>query len=158
MKELYEQIIEGLRNAAEDFLTDAYGKCTEFEIQYHISLTVDNAEKIIYKIASDYNDGWILTSERLPEEPKIEELENGLQEYAVMIEGWERVTTLRYMGNGEWYREGVMYNVIAWQPLPDWNTDPQKYAWDAGKRLYEIIARMYAGKEKQRECADETIL
>ena len=158
MKELYEQIIAALRKAAEDFLTDAYGKCTDFEIQYYMSLTMKNVEEIIYKIASDYNDGWILASERLPKEPKSKDLENGLQEYAVIIEGWEKVTALRYMGDGQWYRDGVLYNVIAWQPLPDWNTDPQKYAWDAGKRLHEITTRMFAEKEKQKECADEAIL
>ena len=151
MKELYEQIVEALRKAAEDFLTDAYGKCTEFENQYYMSLTVDNVEEIIYKIASDYNDGWILASERLPKEPKSKDLENGLQEYAVIIEGWDKTTALRYMGDGQWYKDGVMYNVIAWQPLPAWNTDPERYARDAGKRLHEITARMYPGRKKQRE-------
>lgn len=73
--------------------------------------------------ATDTNvgtNGWIPCSERLPEEPEegltnIEECD----EYIVMIENADIPTALNYTGNGEWYRDGEFYNVIAWQPLPE---------------------------------------
>jgi hypothetical protein len=64
-------------------------------------------------------DGWILCSERLPEEPTevMHELEM-YSEYNVVIEGFTIPTTLCYVGDGEWRREESYYNVEKWQPLP----------------------------------------
>ena len=39
-------------------------------------------------------------------------------EYIVMIENADIPTALNYVGDGEWYRDGEFYNIIAWQPLP----------------------------------------
>ena len=35
-----------------------------------------------------------------------------------MIENADIPTALNYVGDGEWYRDGEFYNIIAWQPLP----------------------------------------
>ena len=69
--------------------------------------------------AKPKNDGWILCSERLPEEPTevMHELEM-YSEYNVVIEGFTIPTTLCYAGDGEWRREESYYNVEKWQPLP----------------------------------------
>lgn len=76
-------------------------------------------ERILKIICSHSNDGWIPCSERLPEEPGdgLRDMDE-LEEYIVMIEGAEVPTVLEYVGGGEWYRDGVFYNVIAWHPLP----------------------------------------
>mgnify|MGYP003291196795 CR=1 FL=1 len=67
------------------------------------------------------DDGWILCSVKMPEEPEtgMRDIEC-LQEYNVMIEGADAATTLYYAGDGEWYDfiTEAFYKVIAWQPLP----------------------------------------
>lgn len=65
------------------------------------------------------NDGWIPVDERLPE------VQEGLEdmycpEFNVTIKGAERTTTLKYSWDGTWFDDyGTVYNVIAWQPLPE---------------------------------------
>lgn len=65
------------------------------------------------------NYGWISVDERLPEVPE------GLAdeycpEFNVTIKGAERTTTLKYSWDGTWFDDnGNVYNVIAWQPLPE---------------------------------------
>lgn len=62
---------------------------------------------------------WIPVEERLPEVPE------GLAdeycpEFNVKIKGAERTTTLKYSWDGTWFDDnGNVYNVIAWQPLPE---------------------------------------
>ena len=65
------------------------------------------------------NDGWIPVDERLPE------VQEGLEdmycpEFNVTIKGAEITTTLKYSWDGTWFDDyGTVYNVIAWQPLPE---------------------------------------
>ena len=65
------------------------------------------------------NDGWISVDEKLPE------VQEGLEdmycpEFNVTIKGAERATTLKYSWDGTWFDDyGTVYNVIAWQPLPE---------------------------------------
>ena len=65
------------------------------------------------------NDGWI------PLEKKLPEVQEGLEdmycpEFNVTIKGAERATTLKYSWDGTWFDDyGTVYNVIAWQPLPE---------------------------------------
>lgn len=65
------------------------------------------------------NNGWIPVEERLPEVPK--ELEDAhCPEFNVTIKGAEKATTLKYSWDGAWFDDnGNVYNVIAWQPLPE---------------------------------------
>ena len=104
MKEAFEKIIDELKQE---------------------SIIVDNdaghrAVEIIEQIAEEYNNGWIPCSERLPEEPEegLTDLDE-CDEYIAMIENADIPTALNYAGNGEWYRDGEFYKVIAWQPLPE---------------------------------------
>lgn len=62
---------------------------------------------------------WVPVNERLPEEPwdGIHDFDD-FPEYLVTIEGATVATVLAYCGNGEWWREGNFYNVVAWMPLP----------------------------------------
>lgn len=85
---------------------------------------------IVKQMAKEFNNDWILCSDRLPEEPErlpaedelIEEmiLDGEFKEYIATIYGAEEAITLYYVGNGYWY-DGIgseYYKVIAWQPLP----------------------------------------
>lgn len=65
------------------------------------------------------NDDWIPVEERLPEVP--ENLEDACcPEFNVTIKGEEEATTLKYSCDGSWFDDyGTVYNVIAWQPLPE---------------------------------------
>lgn len=97
-----------------------------------------NRHKVLQKLA-EYEDtgltpeeildgklltGWILCSEQLPADP-VPDVFYGLSEmdtypeYIVMISGAQEPTFLKYIGNGEWYRDGNYYKVTAWMPLPE---------------------------------------
>lgn len=86
-----------------------------------------DAQPTVYGI----DEGWIMCSKQLPEEPEeiptedepVEEmiLDGKFKEYIVMIWGAAEATTLYYIGNNEWY-DGISgetyYKPIAWQPMP----------------------------------------
>ena len=64
-------------------------------------------------------DGWILVSERLPEVPEGTE-DVYCPEFNVTIKGASKATTLKYAPDGTWFDDsGEVYNVIAWQLLPE---------------------------------------
>ena len=77
-------------------------------------------KKFVQEVAEEYNNGWIPCSERLPEEPEegLTDLDE-CDEYIAMIENADIPTALNYAGNGERYRDGEFYKVIAWKPLPE---------------------------------------
>lgn len=159
MQGIFEMILCRVREKAEEFLKVSYGECSEFELQYFMSLTVDNVEKIINEVAAEFNNGWISTKKQLPEEPNngLQDMEN-LQEYIVMIDGAETATALYYAGDGEWYRDGVFYKVSAWQSFPECNIEPDKYLRNDGKILQGIISRMTSKSEQSEGGGDETVL
>ena len=68
-------------------------------------------------IRKHMNDGWIPSKKHLPKAP---EMEDEYPEFNVMIEGAKTPTTLQYTHEGIWVDDyGNVYNVIAWQPLPE---------------------------------------
>lgn len=78
-------------------------------------ITIEDVEKIIRKHMG--NDGWIPSKKHLPKAP---EMEDEYPEFNVMIEGAKTPTTLQYSHDGVWVDDyGNVYNVIAWQPLPE---------------------------------------
>lgn len=117
MQKVFEKIIEKLEEIRVK-KTCNKEKCDTKELCR--ICVVDDAVEIVKQEAAEYNNGWIPVSERLPEEP-----EEGLtdidecDEYIVMIKNAKIPTALNYAGNGEWYRDGVFYDVIAWQTLPE---------------------------------------
>lgn len=65
------------------------------------------------------NDDWIPCSEYLPEVPEGIE-DDYCPEFNVTIKGADKATTLKYAPDGTWFDDsGEVYNVIAWQPLPE---------------------------------------
>ncbi len=105
MQEVFEKIIERFKSEVN------YNDGAEIGLKQSI--------EIVKQASAEYNNGWIPCNERLPEEPE-EGLTNldECDEYIVMIENADIPTALNYVGDGEWYRDGEFYNIIAWQPLP----------------------------------------
>ena len=65
------------------------------------------------------NDNWIPVSKRLPEVPEGTE-DDDCPEFNVTIKGADKATTLKYAPDGTWFDDsGEVYNVIAWQLLPE---------------------------------------
>lgn len=65
------------------------------------------------------NDGWIPVSKRLPEVPEGTE-DFYCPEFNVTIKDASKATTLKYAPDGTWFDDsGEVYNVMAWQPLPE---------------------------------------
>lgn len=79
--------------------------------------TFDWLNMIARQPAVNKGDGWIPSKKHLPKAP---EMEDEYPEFNVMIEGAKTPTTLQYSHEGIWVDDyGNVYNVIAWQPLPE---------------------------------------
>lgn len=106
-----EKILEEVENHAIEF--EAFGMCDDYAsvgwIKEIIRSHMDEIE----------NDSWIPVEERLPEVP--ENLEDACcPEFNVTIKGAEEATTLKCRWDGTWFDDyGTVYNVNAWQPLPE---------------------------------------
>ena len=104
MQEL-EKILEEIDAHAIEFET--FGVSDDY-------ISVGWVKEIIRK---HMNDGWIPSKKHLPKAP---EMEDEYPEFNVMIEGAKTPTTLQYTHEGIWVDDyGNVYNVIAWQPLPE---------------------------------------
>ena len=110
MQEL-EKILEEIDNHAVEF--ELFGTSDDY-------ISVGWVKDIIRK---HINDGWIPVEERLPEvDEDVEETieDDECPEYIVTIRGAQESTTLKYSPDGTWFDEnGYVYDVIAWQPLPE---------------------------------------
>ena len=107
MREL-EKILEEIDGKIESYKENP--RLDVVDICYGLNI----AKRIIRK---HINDGWIPVEERLPKAP---EMEDEYPEFNVMIEGAKIPTTLQYSCDGAWIDDyGKVYNVIAWQPLPE---------------------------------------
>lgn len=84
-----------------------------------LKTSITALEEYLSSKKKNSNDGWIPVDERLPE------VQEGLEdmycpEFNVTIKGAEITTTLKYSWDGTWFDDyGTVYNVIAWQPLPE---------------------------------------
>lgn len=119
--DLVDDLIEIVKQAAEEY-EECYKHCGECEAydkeKHHCPKFCKVIKETVKEIEENHN-GWISCSERLPEEPEegLTDLDE-CDEYIVMIEDADIPTALNYVGDGEWYRDGNYYKVIAWQPLP----------------------------------------
>ena len=60
------------------------------------------------------SNGWIPTTERLPDQREF------IESYVRTIEGADKATTLYYSQTGVWFDEqGEPYKVVAWMPIPE---------------------------------------
>ena len=133
-----EKILEEIDKKEDYYETDEQGRehvrmvdMVDVEEIIRSHMEVENAEiepvskeflKDCAETAAKYKrnaDGWI------PVEKKLPEVQEGLEdmycpEFNVTIKGAERTTTLKYSWDGTWFDDyGTVYNVIAWQPLPE---------------------------------------
>ena len=90
--------------------------CDAMEI---IRSHMDEVTNMSGKRLIDANDGWIPVSKRLPEVPEGTE-DFYCPEFNVTIKDASKATTLKYAPDGTWFDDsGEVYNVMAWQPLPE---------------------------------------
>lgn len=99
------------------------GVARQYDSTWDITIHCENEEeqkRAIKSINSANRCRWIDCSEKLPDEPTngMHDLEE-YAEYNVMIDGASLPTTLYYMGDGEWWREGTFYKVERWAYLPE---------------------------------------
>lgn len=96
------------------------GVAEEYDDTYDITIHCESEEEQdrVSKILENYH-GWIPVEEKLPE------VQEGLEdmycpEFNVTIKGAKEATTLKYSWDGTWFDDnGIVYSVIAWQPLPE---------------------------------------
>lgn len=122
MQEL-EKILEEINRLSENHINKAFElvkkepltqRYTETDIEQTKAHELAVVKDIIRK---HMNDGWIPSNKHLPKAP---EMEDEYPEFNVMIEGAKTPTTLQYTHEGIWVDDyGNVYNVIAWQPLPE---------------------------------------
>lgn len=76
------------------------------------------------------NNDWIPCSERLPEVPEVID-DDYCPEFNVTIKGADGATTLKCAPDGTWFDDfGEVYDVIAWQPLPEPYRAADKPDWE----------------------------
>lgn len=97
-------------NGRDQEILNAYSQGYEDGTDNFYNAIVDNIRKHM-------NGGWIPSKKHFPKAP---EMEDEYPEFNVMIEGAKTPTTLQYTHEGIWVDDyGNVYNVIAWQPLPE---------------------------------------
>lgn len=96
---------------------DIIGMCAQ------AARTPSELKEILERDTARDNYGWIPVEDRLPavDEDTEETIEDDdCPEYIVTIRGASESTTLKYSQDGTWFDEnGYVYDVIAWQPLPE---------------------------------------
>ncbi len=119
MQEVFEKLIKKLEEYEHENLiehdSEIANHCRK-DCQYNNDCTLcvwDKAIEIVKQAAEDYNNGWIPTSERLPDSScdviiTTCSLVNGVGSYFGENQRWV-----------QWYSGGgIAVDVIAWQPLP----------------------------------------
>lgn len=108
MKQFIDKLISRLEEEKE-----AYSDTTYY------ALGVGSAIKIVNQLAEEYKGGWILCSERLPEEPgENPDIDyKTLEIYLVCVPGEKY--PFRAFWNGKFFADGLnKVDTVAWMPLP----------------------------------------
>ena len=116
---LISEKVQVLRDVATAYESNGLGLILNDAANTIEELSAKLASANMERSTAYYNNGWIPCSERLPDVPEgIEDSE--CPEFNVTIKGAELATTLKYAPDGTWFNDdGEIYNVIAWQPLPE---------------------------------------
>lgn len=125
MKEAFEKIRKRMEKATE-FLSDCtkYGnkdavqqrKSYDTMYMYEIALLVEELIDIVYEVESEFNNGWIPCSERLPSEEETKDCASFIVTKRVR-DKFSIIDFCLFGTEGEWLvRENE--EVIAWMPLP----------------------------------------
>ena len=113
-----EKILEEIKDNAK--LGNMHWETIRVEkVEEIIRSHMDEVTNMSGKRLIDANDGWIPVSKRLPEVPEGTE-DFYCPEFNVTIKDASKATTLKYAPDGTWFdNSGEVYNVMAWQPLPE---------------------------------------
>jgi hypothetical protein len=113
-----EKILEEIKDNAK--LGNMHWETIRVEkVEEIIRSHMDEVTNMSGKRLIDANDGWIPVSKRLPEVPEGTE-DFYCPEFNVTIKDASKATTLKYAPDGTWFDDsGEVYNVMAWQPLPE---------------------------------------
>ena len=122
MKNVLKKVLEEIENMRNIMESTVAIDCFEKDCE-HNDCTVCVCERAMEIIRSHMkeveNDDWIPCSKRLPEVPEGIE-DDCCPEFNVTIKGADKATTLKCAPDGTWFDDfGEVYNVIAWQPLPE---------------------------------------
>lgn len=111
-----EKILEEIKRIEDEYCHDVHssmfcmGAC---------SMAADVKEIVYSHMQEISDDDWIPVDERLPEVPEGTE-DVYCPEFNVTIKDASKATTLKYAPDGTWFDDsGEVYNVMAWQPLPE---------------------------------------
>ena len=126
--DLVDDLIEIVKHEAEQY-EECYKHCGECEAydkeKHHCPKFCKVIKETVKEIEENHN-GWIPTSERLPEEPKTNPVLEGknLELYLVTTKygsnEQDKVYPFRAFWNGVNFTDGWhILDVIAWQPLPE---------------------------------------
>ena len=155
MDKAFENILERIDSYIEDAKSEGdFSYIKPFEI----------AKIAVQEVAEEYNDGWILCSDRLPEEHETmfaklkgtDKWDSAMPEkisddvnVTVEFEDGTRKTMTLHTNDGKWNTNNriVKFNVIAWQPLPE------PYQQDGGgwAGSHEIKVQKKGGGETRRQ-------
>lgn len=113
-----EKILEEIKDNAK--LGNMHWETIRVEkVEEIIRSHMDEVTNMSGKRLIDANDGWIPVSKRLPEVPEGTE-DFYCPEFNVTIKDASKATTLKYAPDGTWFDDSwEVYNVMAWQPLPE---------------------------------------
>ena len=106
MNEVFENILERIDSYIEDAKSEGdFSYIKPFEI----------AKIAVQEVAEEYKGGWILCSERLPEENQQVILQDFYGN--ITIEKMKINDGVKGFSDGDWWSSANNY--VAWQPLPE---------------------------------------
>lgn len=102
-----------LYTIGEDGMLTPYNNTYDVTIHCYSKEDQDQTVELIKRF------NWISVSEHLPVVPEGTE-DDDCPEFNVTIKGANKATTLKYSPDGAWFDDsGEVYQVVAWQPLPE---------------------------------------
>ena len=110
MNKAFEKILERFGELHERYVNQ-YGVVGGNPMAFSVKECIE----IVQEVAEEYNVGWIPCSERLPEEYTV----LCCDKYGEMIVGhpyFDEVSDTNYSAESD---NEMMYNCVAWQPLPE---------------------------------------
>lgn len=117
-----QSVFEKIKDRLEELIEETYYKAVDGDMEAGIkNMAYHRAKGIINQVAKEYNNGWIPCSERLPDEychclvTRRNDYDGGCFDGDVREDVY-----IELEGVWGWRSqfEGLIDNIIAWQPLP----------------------------------------
>ena len=117
---IFEKILERLEELQNNLLSQTEG---DVSVQVGIINGVMYSKKIVQEVAEEYNDGWIMCNERLPEfDDKYYDEHGSLKEYIIVTNGSYAPIVAKFTKSKKWKDKTInieFKDVIKWQELPE---------------------------------------